>query len=151
MSTDLGLSFRGKVSDTYASLPEGMRVGLRRFEGGKEYVFTQADDAFTAGQAAKPDSTTGAKVTPTAAATDGFSGVAEVAVTDEYYFWLTIRGSNIQASVADSTSAGAILAPSGTAGVLAVAPTSTAIRQARGILNAANSSGGAAVRSIELV
>jgi hypothetical protein len=152
MSTDLILGNAGPVTKTYATKPEGFRVGQRRFEGGKEYVFTQADDAIgTAGMSCKPDATDGSKVTPTAAATDGFSGISEVVVADEAYFWLTVRGSNVQALVADSTSAGAILAPSGTSGTLAIAPTSTAIRQGRGILNAGNSSGAAAVRSIELV
>jgi len=147
MSSDLPKMFGDKVTDI--NVAAQYPVGTRRFEGGNEYVYMQADDAFTAGQAAKIDSATGVKCTPTAAATDGCIGVAEIAVTDEYFFWLTVRGP-ASALIADSTSAGEILAPSATAGVLAVAPTSTARRKVIGEAAEANSTGAAAAKVVYL-
>jgi len=147
MSSDLPKMFGDPV--TKESSTALYPVGTRRFEGGNEYVYMQADDAFTAGQAAKIDSATGVKVTPTAAATDGCVGVAEIAVTDEYFFWMTVRGP-ASVLIATGTNAGEILAPSGTAGVLAIAPTSTARRKVIGEALEANSSGADAAKVVYL-
>ena len=54
----------------------------------------------------------------TAATTDFGEGIAEVAVTDQYYFWLTVHGYVADANVADAVTQGQFIAPSATAGRL---------------------------------
>lgn len=125
-------------------------IGTIRRENGQVYKYQQADDTITAGQVLKYDwaaSATGKKVTPTAAATDACCGASPIAVTDEYYFWMLVEGI-ADLLIADATNAGEILAPSGAAGVLAIAPTSTARRVEVGECGLANASGAAALRTV---
>lgn len=120
---DIATCFHDKVTDTHSTLPPGYFVGMRRYENGREYTFTQADDAVAINKLVKLDiaaSATAKKVTPTAAAGDSTFGVAEVAVTDEYYFWATTRGVAL-ALVADNTTVDDPLAASGTSGVAVAA------------------------------
>lgn len=148
--SDLATAFLDLVTDTSATAQ--YKVGTRRYENGREYVYTQADDTITANQVVKLDaaaSTSGAKVTPTAAATDPVFGVAEVAVTDEYYFWCTVRGV-ASALVKTGTTAGTLVAPSSTAGALDTEPTSTAVRSGRITLLDSNSSGSDAAKNVYL-
>ncbi len=126
---DLAFCFADLPTATYAGLygagttsdaPPGYFVGMRRKMNGKTYVFQQADDAITVNQAVKLDvaaSSTGLKVTPTAAVGDSCYGVAETALTDEYYGWITVEGV-ASCLVLNGTAADDPLAASGTAGVL---------------------------------
>lgn len=101
-------------------------IGTRLFKNGREYVYMQANAALAAGQCVKLVAS-GIAVTPTTAATDPVLGVAETAVTINYYGFITVRGP-ATILIATGTSVDAILAPGATAGVMATAPTSTAIR-----------------------
>ena len=146
MGVSIGQVFDDKV--TAISSTALYVIGTVRHENGKKYVYTQADDTITANQAVKLDvaaSATGAKVTPSGATADILFGVAEVAVTDEYYFWCCVAGSTT-ILVADSLSAGDILGPSATAGTLGAVSTRDPFAQ----LLVANSSGGAAARACML-
>ena len=121
MSNDIMTSFIDAVTDISATAK--YPVGTRRFENNKEYVYQQADDAITAGQAVKLDaaaSAAGLKVTPTAASGDSCVGIAETAITDEYYGWITVgpKGAVVNAIVKTGVAVDDPLAPSGTAGAL---------------------------------
>jgi hypothetical protein len=74
-------------------------------------------------------------VIPTAATTDFVSGIAEVSVTDQYYFWLTVHGYVPIANVADASAQGEVLGASGTAGRLET-PTFTTTAATLAQLNA---------------
>jgi hypothetical protein len=117
--SDLQNSFIDAVTDT--STTAKYPVGTRRFEDGKEYVYQQADDAITVNQAVKLDaaaSASGLKVTPVAAAGDSLYGVAETAIADESYGWITVRGV-ASVLVANGTAVDDPLGASAAAGVLA--------------------------------
>lgn len=93
MSTDLQMAWTDKV--TSINVNPQYPVGRRRFENGREYIYQQADDTIAVNSAVKLDitaSASGLKVTPVAAAGDSLFGVAETAITDEYYGWITVRG-----------------------------------------------------------
>lgn len=140
----------GAVTDIHSSPKH--RVGTEYIApNGNVYCYIQADDAITVNQAVQMDSTTGVKVTPTGAASDLLFGVAETAITDEYYGWITVRGV-AQCLVADSMAQGDPMAASGTAGTLtkAVEAGSGSYEHVRCELLAANSSGAAAVRAVRL-
>ena len=113
--SDLTIMFKDAVTDTSSTAK--YRVGTRRQQNGREYIYIQADDAITVNQAVKMDSTTGVKVTPTAAATDDLFGVAETAITDEEYGWITVKGV-ASCKILTAATAGQVLAPTSTAGVL---------------------------------
>jgi hypothetical protein len=88
-----GTAFIDQVTDISATQLYPMRT--RRHENGVDYIYVQADDAITQYHACSIDfaaSTTGNKVRPATDTTDFVQGVAQVAVTDEYYFWLATRG-----------------------------------------------------------
>lgn len=75
--------------------PARYPVGTRRVENGREYVYQQADDAVTVNQAVMLDiaaSATGLKITPATTEQKAIYGVAEVAFTDEYFAWVTVKG-----------------------------------------------------------
>lgn len=155
MSTDIQICYVDVVTAT--STTQKNRVGLRRFENGREYVYMQADDAVTAGQAVMLDaaaSSSGLKVTPCAAAGDSCFGIAEVAIADESYGWITVRGV-ASALVADGTAADDPLGASGASGVLAnvveQGSGTGAYRFVRATALAANASGAAAARNIYLL
>lgn len=155
MSTDLQTCYVDVVTAT--STTQKNRIGLRRFENGREYVYQQADDAITAGQAVKLDaaaSATGLKVTPCAALGDSCFGVAEVAIADESYGWITVRGV-ASCLVADGTAVDDPLGASGAAGVVAnVVEQGTgtgAYRFVRAVALEANSSGSAAAKNVYLL
>jgi len=119
MPIDLQYLFIDAVTDT--STTAKYQVGTRRRQNGREYVYQQADDAITVNQAVKLDlaaSASGLKVTPTAAAGDSVFGIAETAIADESYGWITVRGV-AAALVAAGTTADDPMGASGTAGVLA--------------------------------
>lgn len=140
----------GAVTDTHSSAKH--RVGTVYIApNGNEYTYIQADDAITVNQAVKMDSTTGVKVTPTAAVSDMLFGVAETAIADEYYGWITTKGV-ASCLVADSMAVGDPMASSGTAGTLtkAVEAGSGDYEHVRAELLAANSSGAAAARAVRL-
>lgn len=93
MSTDLQMAWTDKVTSTNVN-PQ-YPVGRRRHENGRVYVYQQADDAIAVNSAVKLDaaaSASGLKVTPVAAAGDSLFGIAETAIADEYYGWITIHG-----------------------------------------------------------
>lgn len=93
MSTDLQMAWTDKV--TSINVNPQYPVGRRRFENGREYVYQQADDTIAVNSAVKLDaaaSASGLKVTPVAAEGDSLFGIAETAITDEYYGWITVRG-----------------------------------------------------------
>lgn len=118
MSYGIPIAFNDKVTDISATAK--YPVGTLRRENGKLYEYQQADDAITAGQFVKLDygaSDTGKKVTPTGAITDHVHGVAETAITDEYFGWITIQGG-CDALVANGVAAGQRLFPTATAGTL---------------------------------
>lgn len=141
----------GAVTDTHTSPKH--RVGTKYIApNGNEYTYIQADDAIAVNSAVKMDSTTGVKVTPTAAAGDFLFGVAETAFADEAYGWVTTEGIAL-CLVADSMAAGDVMAASGTAGTLtkAVEAGSGDYEHVRAELLAANSSGGAAARLVRLI
>ena len=124
--------------------------------GLKRYRYTQADDAFTAGQFATPDiaaNASGKKVTPGGTAGLPICGLAENAVTDEYYFWMLIRGKaagNVKTGVA----IGDALTCSGTAGALqkaAEADSAAAYKNVNCYALAANSSGSDASTLVQLL
>ena len=151
MSKRLSICQYGEVTDTYATLPAGLSVGDQREEGGKIYVLTQADDAVTAGQAVKLDAAadaTGGKVTPTAAAGDSGYGIAETAIADESYGWVTIAGV-VSVLVANNVAVDDPLAASSAAGVLdaAVEAGSGDYEFVAASALEANSSGSAAAKS----
>lgn len=119
--SDIAFCFSDQVTDISATLPPGYFVGKKRIIGNTEYTYVQADDTITQYQAVTTDhaaNTSGKKVTPCGAATDDFFGAAQVAVTDEYYFWCATRGS-MTCKIATAATAGLQLACSATAGVLA--------------------------------
>ena len=129
---DIAFCFSDLITDTYSALPPGYFVGMTRIIGQTEYTFTQADDAITQYQAVTTDhaaNTSGKKVTPCGAATDDFFGAAQVAVTDEYYFWCATRGP-MTCKIATAATAGLQLACSATAGVLAT-PANTDVAHIR--------------------
>lgn len=100
-------------------------VGDRCIVDGVEYVYTQADDTITQYQAVSLDvaaSANAAKVTPSGAVIGNLFGVAQIAVTDEYYFWCAVKGK-VTCLIDTNATAGLLLAPSATAGVL-IAPNS---------------------------
>ena len=148
MSRDLVKSFAEAVTKISAT-PE-YPVGAKRFEGGKKYIYQQADDALTVGQAVILDFTAsayGLKVAPSAAATDHVYGVAEVAVTDEYYFWATV-GGQVTASVATGVTAGDPLIATSAAGIIGKDGAAAANRCA--IAMESNSSGGPLAKKVFL-
>lgn len=150
--SDLQYSFIDAVTDT--STTAKYPVGTRRFEDGKEYVYQQADDAVTVNQAVKLDaaaSASGQKVTPTAAAGDSVYGVAETALADEAYGWITVRGV-VSVLVANGTAVDDPMAASGTAGVLVKAAEAGSGDYKFVVGNAleANSSGSAAAKKVFL-
>lgn len=115
-----GTAWIDQVTDISSTQLYPMR--FPRHENGVDYIYVQADDAITQYQACKLDlaaSTTGNKVTPTGATTDRIAGVAQVAVTDEYYFWLAVKGM-VTCKIATAASAGDLLSGTATAGVLAL-------------------------------
>lgn len=153
MSTDIQICYVDVVTAT--STEAKNRVGLRRFENGREYIYQQADDAITAGQAVKLDiaaSADGLKVTPCAAAGDSCFGIAEVAIADESYGWITVRGV-ATVSVANGVAVDDPLAASGAAGVLAdVAEAGSGdMKFVRAVALEANSSGSAAAKKVYLL
>lgn len=96
-------------------------VGERTFKDGVEYIYTQADDAITQYMCVSLDQaadSTGGKVRPCAAVADDVFGVAQIAVTDEYYFWCAVRGK-VTAKIATAATAGQLLSASDTSGVMA--------------------------------
>lgn len=121
MSFDIPVSFIDAVTDISATAK--YPVGTRRFENGKEYVYQQADDAVTAGQAVMLDaaaSASGQKITPTSGSGASCLGICETAITDEYYGWVTVgpKGAVVSAIVKTGVAVDDPLAPSATAGAL---------------------------------
>lgn len=150
--SDLQNSFIDTVTDTSAAAK--YPVGTRRFQDGKKYCYQQADDAITVNQAVKLDaaaSASGLKVTPTAAAGDSCFGVAETAIADEYYGWITVAGV-VSVLVANGTAADDPLAASAAAGVLTKAAEAGSGDYEFVVGNAleANSSGSAAARNANI-
>lgn len=150
--SDLQNSFIDTVTDTSATAK--YPVGTRRFQDGKEYCYQQADDAITVNQAVKLDaaaSASGLKVTPTAAAGDSCFGVAETAIADEYYGWITVAGV-ASVLVANGTAADDPLAASAAAGVLTKAAEAGSGDYEFVVGNAleANSSGSAAAKNANI-
>jgi hypothetical protein len=150
MSNDIMTSFLDLVTDTSATAK--YPVGTRRFENGREYVYQQADDAITVNQAVKLDaaaSASGLKVTPTAAVGDSCYGVAETAIADEYYGWITVNGV-ASVLVANGTAADDPLGATAAAGVLGKQAESDSAADFKFVVgNAleANSSGSAAAKN----
>ena len=100
-------------------------VGDKIIVEGVEYTYTQADDTITQYQAVSLDVAADAnakKVTPSSAVIGNLFGVAQIAVTDEYFFWCATRGK-VTCLIDTNATAGLLLAPSATAGVL-IAPNS---------------------------
>jgi hypothetical protein len=152
MPIDLQYSFIDAVTDT--STTAKYPVGTRRLQNGREYVYQQADDAITVNQAVKLDlaaSASGLKVTPTAAAGDSVFGVAETAIADESYGWITVRGV-ASVSVANGTAADDPLGASVAAGVLAKISEAGSgdYKFVAGIAMEANGSGSAAAKNAYL-
>ena len=113
-----GTAFIDQLIDISSTQLYPMRT--RRHQNGIDYIYVQADDTITQYQACKIDfaaSTTGNKVTPTTATTDFILGAAQVAVTDENYFWLAVRGV-VTCKILDAAAAGDVLSGSATAGCL---------------------------------
>lgn len=114
--------------------------GLRRFR------YTQADDAISANQALTEDiaaAAAGTKVTPLGTAGLSLAGVSEWAVTDEYYFWMGIRGKFV-VNQKTGIAVGDVLTGSATAGALtkaAEADSAAAYKNAQAYALVANSSG----------
>lgn len=144
MATGLKLVFTDPV--TKISADPLHTVGEIRFENGKKYMYTQADDAITQYQVCVFDiaaSATGKKVTPSGTAGQPCVGVAEVAVTDEYYFWLTIGGF-ATAIVKTGVAVNDPLTCTATAGALgkaAEADSAAAYKNVRAFAAEANASG----------
>lgn len=148
--SDLAFCFSDKVTDISSTLPPGYYVGMRRYESGREYTYMQADDTVAVNSPVKLDiaaSATAQKVTPTAAAGDGFFGVAETAITDEYYGWITTRGV-ASCLVLDGVAIDDPLAPGNGALDTAVEAGSGDYEFVVAIALVANSSGSTAARSV---
>ena len=146
MGVSIAQTFHDKV--TAISADALYPVGTVRHENGKKYVYQQADDAITQYDYVILDvaaSATGKKVVSGTDTTDMIFGVAEVAVTDEYYFWCTVGGP-ATVLAATGLSAGDTLGASAATGVMDAVST----RDPFGILLVANSSGSAAARAIML-
>ena len=154
--------FRGPVDVEYYAigttgqqnvLRKGDVFGMFRREGTKEYRLQKAGtSALTATNLAKilTTDTTGETVVATAAATDIPVGVIPIAVTASNYFFMQVGGI-ASVAVVNSTSVGALLAASGTAGTAQAAPfTAATVQGTIGVLLAGNSSGGAAARDVQL-
>lgn len=153
MSFDILTSFLDLVTDT--STTAKYPVGTRRLENNREYVYQQADDPVTANTAVKLDiaaSSDGAKVTPCAAAGDSCFGVAETAIADESYGWITTKGL-ATCSVANGVAVDDPLGASAAAGVLAdIAEAGSGdYKFVRAIALEANSSGSAANKKVYLL
>ena len=97
-------------------------LGSIRFENGKIFRYVLAGGTIAASDAVKSSGTTGTTViTTTAAANQKVVGVAETAITNAQYGWITVYGK-ATCKVVVSTAAGAVLdADSGTAGTLKLA------------------------------
>ncbi len=101
----------------------GATAQTRYLASGKRYRYVRADAAIAAGDCCKyklGETDDPWAVVPTAATTDFGFGISEVAVTDQYYFWITIHGFVKNAKVTTGVAAGSMVAPSGTAGRLDV-------------------------------
>lgn len=141
------------VTDVSATMKHP--VGVRRIQNGREYIYQKAGAAISVNQLVKLDASNspdGLQVIPTAAAGDSCYGVAEVAIPNGSYGWITVRGV-AAALVANGTAIDDPLGASGTAG------TGTKLSQAgtgdfvfvRGYALEANSSGSAAAKRIYLL
>lgn len=100
----------------------GYTIGMLREENGKLYRLAKAGAAIPINAACKPDSAAtsgdiGYQVVKTAVAGEGVSGVAEIAVTSGYYFWLTV-GRVASVLVTGTVAIGDRLAATATAGTL---------------------------------
>lgn len=148
--------FSDTVTDTYASstaLPTGYEVGMVREHNGNKYMFQQAGAAIAANEPVALDTsvTTGKKVVKTPAATDAtLFGVANTALSNGYYGWITIESKSTDCIVANGVAAADPLGPSGTAGVLAK-PANTVVAGLRVQALEANSSGSAAAKKVALL
>lgn len=115
--------------------------------GLKRYRYAWADDTITINQALTEDitaSATGRKVYPPATAGLPICGVAEVAVTDEYYFWMTIVGK-VNVIQKTGTVVGTVLTATTTAGALGPtleADSTGAYKNTMAYAMVANASGG---------
>lgn len=155
MSNGLQSAWIDKVTDTGAT--QLHPVGTRRFENGREYIYQQADDTIAVNSLVKLDaaaSATGLKVTPTGAAVgDSAFGVAEVAVTDEHYFWCTVRGV-ASCLVANGVAVDDPLGSGGAAGTaykVVEVDSAGAYNFVRAVALEANASGGALAKNVYLL
>jgi len=88
---------------------------------GKVYKYIRAGAAIAVGDALKVDYAEGLNdFDPTSAATSKLAGVAEVAIADNEYGFVVVKGT-VVAKLSGSTAANAGLIPSATAGTLGTA------------------------------
>lgn len=100
----------------------GYTIGMLREENGKLYRLAKAGAAIPINAAVKPDTAAtgtdiGHQVVKTSVAAEGVSGVAEIAVSNGYYFWMTI-GRVASVLVTGTIAVGDRLAATATAGTL---------------------------------
>jgi hypothetical protein len=94
---------------------------VSNYAANKRYRYVRADAAILAGDACMKkfgETDDPYAVVKTAATTDLVDGVAEVAVPDQYYFFLTIHGFVKNVNVEDASARGDILGAGATAGRL---------------------------------
>lgn len=149
------ITFQDKVTDisSTALYP----IGTKRYEVDSNglmacYQYCQADDALTQYDAVAIDiaaSAAGLKVTRAATAGQRLLGFAQVAVTDEYYFWLQ-RGGVMSATMKTGVAAGDPVTGTSTAGACGQATEagSGAYKFAQFTAITANSSGSDATRVV---
>ena len=133
-------------------------IGTIRYETNSnglmcKYEYNQADDALTQYDAVAVDiagSATGLKVTRASSAGQLIKGFAQVAVTDEYFFWLQVGGHG-SGTIKNGVAAGEPLTGTSTAGAAGQATEagSGAYKVNDGwTAFTANSSGGDATREV---
>lgn len=113
------------------------------------FRFVQAEETITQYDFVGIDENNEASPITAAIAGDGWDiGVAQVAVTDTYYFWAAMRGNGINGRVDASCAADTALYTTGTAGVLS-STTSTSGTKIDGVVAVA--SAGTSATNVEII
>lgn len=148
---DLKQIYTGNDSPATVYTSQGTNVpGItRRFLNGKEYLYVKAGGTIAVNQACKFDfanKTDGSQVIVTAAVTDHLAGVNEAgALVSGNFFFMTVRGY-AQCQILTAATAGQILAPTATAGVLG-SPANTDVTVQRAVAMQA----GAATNAVKAI
>lgn len=143
----VGSGFLDQVADISVTQLYPMRS--LRHENGIDYIYVQANAAITQYQACAIDaaaSTTGNKVTPTTATSSYVEGVAQVAVTTQYFFWLAIKGV-VSCKILTAATVGQLMTSTAVAGVLGAGGATDALVHVTGVALEA----GAATNAAKLI